>query len=121
MFARDVHVLLAILTLLAAVWATSEGVIRFVRKLPSGRAAARSKTAVVIATAMTAAAGLALLLSGKHPGEWIHLIYAAFAFSLIPFADNATMTIQSNRGKALARVGGGLTCLIVIARLFATG
>jgi len=121
MFARDLHVLLAILTVIAALIATLEGAVRAVRGLPAGVAAGRTRTAVVMATAMTATAGVALLISGKHPGEWLHLIYAAFAFSLIPMADNAATSIKSNRGKAMARVGGGLTCLIVITRLFATG
>lgn len=121
MFARDLHVLLAILTTLAAVAATCEGAVRVVRDFPSGIAAGRTRAAVVMAAAMTAAAGIALVVGGKRPGEWLHLIYAALAFSLIPLTDNAASSLQSNRGKAFVRVGGGLTCLIVIARLFATG
>jgi hypothetical protein len=121
MFARDLHVLLAILTIATALIATLEGAVRFVRGYPANIAADRTRIAVVMAAAMTATAGIALLISGKRPGEWLHLIYAALVFSMIPLTDNAAETLRSHRGKALARVGGGLTCLLVITRLFATG
>lgn len=121
MFARDLHVLLAILTTVATVLATLEGAVRWIRGYPAGMAAGRTRAAVVMSAAMTATAGIALLISGKHPHEWLHLIYAALAFSLIPLADNAASTLRSGRGKALVRVGGGFTCLIVLVRLFATG
>lgn len=121
MFARDLHVLLAIFTIAATTLATLEGAVRYARGIPAGVAAGRTRAAVVMSAAMTAAAGIALVISGKHPHEWLHLIYAALAFSLIPLADNAASTLNSNRGKALVRVGGGFTCLIVLTRLFATG
>lgn len=121
MFTRDLHILLAILTILAVLVATIEGAVRAVRGLPAGVAAGRTRTAVVMATVMTATAGVALLISGKHPGEWLHLIYAAFAFGLIPMADNSATSMKSDRGKGLARFGGGLVCLVVITRLFVTG
>lgn len=121
MFARDLHLLLAILTILAVLIATLEGAVRAVRGRPAGVATGRTRTAVVMAVAMTATAGIALLVSGKRPGEWLHLVYAAFAFSLIPMSDNAATSLKSDRGKALARLGGGLVCLVVITRLFVTG
>lgn len=121
MFARDLHVLLAIFTIATTILATLEGTVRWIRGHPAGRAAGRTRTAVVMSAAMTATAGIALVISGKHPHEWLHLIYAALAFSLIPLADNAASTLRSDRGKALVRVGGGFTCLIVLVRLFATG
>lgn len=121
MFARDVHVLLAIFTIVATILATLEGAFRYVRGYPAGIAASRTRTAVVMSAAMTATAGIALLISGKHPSEWLHLIYATLAFSLIPLADNAASTLHTDRGKALVRFGGGITCLIVLTRLFATG
>lgn len=121
MFARDLHLLLAILTILAVLSATLEGAVRAVWERPAGIATGRTRTAVVLAVVMTATAGIALLIGGKHPGEWLHLIYVALAFALIPVADNSATSLKSNRGKGLARFGGGLVALVVIARLFATG
>lgn len=121
MFARDLHVLLAILTLLTVFVATVEAAVRTVRGHPAGITAGKIRNAVAISVLMTATAGLALLISGKHPKEWLHLIYVALAFALIPMSDEAATSLKSNRGRALARLGGGLTCLIVITRLFATG
>jgi hypothetical protein len=95
MFAQDLHVPLAFLTMLAVVVATLEGAVRAVRARPAGVAAERTRTAVVLAVAMTAAVGVALLVGGHHPKEWLHLIYAALAFSLVPVADNAGTILQS--------------------------
>lgn len=121
MFARDLHVPLAILTMLAVVVATMEGAVRAVRPRPAGLAAERTRTAVVLVVAMTTAVGVALLVGGHRPKEWLHLIYAALAFGLVPVADNAGTMLQSDRGKGLARLGGGLVCIVVVTRLFATG
>jgi hypothetical protein len=121
MFALDLHVLLAIAATLAVAVATLEGAVRAVRARPAGVTAERTRTAVVLAVAMTAAVGVALLVGGHHPREWLHLIYAALAFSLVPVADNAGTMLQSDRGKGLARLGGGLVCLVVVTRLFVTG
>jgi hypothetical protein len=118
---HGLHVSLAILTILIVVIATIEGGVRAFRALPEGAAAKRTRAAVLIATGTTASAGLALLIRGKHPGEWLHLLYAAFAFGLIPMADNSAATLKTNRGKGLARFGGGLVCLLIITRLFVTG
>jgi hypothetical protein len=52
--------------------------------------------------------------------EWLHLCRGA-AFGLVPVADNAATSLRSDRGKALARLGGGLVALVVITRLFQTG
>lgn len=121
MFARDVHVLLAILTVLTVVIATLEGAVRAIRGRPEGIAAGRTRIAVLFSVVTTAAAGLALLVGGHRPHEWLHLIYAVLALGLVPVADNAATMLQSDRGKALTRVGGGLVSLVVIARLFVTG
>jgi hypothetical protein len=32
--------------------------------------------------------GLALLLDGRRPKEWLHLVYALLAFGLVPLADS---------------------------------
>ena len=121
MFARDLHVLLAIFTILVVVVATIEGAVRAIRKRPEDAATSQTRTMVLLSSAMTASAGIGLLVSHKHPGQWLHLIYAAFAFAIIPMADNSALTLKTNRGKGLARFGGGVVCLLVIARLFATG
>jgi len=121
MFALDLHVTFAIASTLAVVVATLEGAVRAVRARPAGVGAGRTRTTVVLVVAMTAAVGVALLVGGHHPKEWLHLIYAALAFSLVPVADNAGTMLRSERGKGLARLGGGLVCLVVVTRLFVTG
>jgi len=120
-FARDLHVLLAILTMLSVVIGTLEGAVRAVRGRPAGIAADRTRTAVVFSVVLTAAAGLALLVGGHRPHEWLHIIYVVLALGLMPVADNAATMLRSDRGKALTRVGGGLVSLVVVTRLFATG
>lgn len=115
------HVVLAVLTAFTLVAATGEGGVRAVRGRSPGVAAERTRAAVLLAVGVTAAAGLALLVGGHRPGEWLHLIYAVLAFGLIPVADNAATPLRSDRGKALARVGGGLVALVVLTRLFQTG
>lgn len=118
---KGAHVLLAILTTVAIVAATLEGATRIIRNRPAGNAAWRTLIAVLISAGVTALAGIALLISGEHPKEWLHLLYAALAFGLIPFADNASISISNNRTRGLYRVVGGLVCLIVLTRLFVTG
>lgn len=113
--------MLAILTTLAVLAAMAEGATRIVRNRPAGDAAWRTLVAVLISARITVMAGIALLISGEHPKEWLHLLYAALAFGLIPFADNASISIPNNRTRGLYRVVGGLVCLIVLTRLFVTG
>ena len=69
---------------------------------------------------MAAAGGLALLLGGRRPAEWLHLIYALLALGLIPLAESLT-TQASPRRQALARLLGALVAAVLILRLFATG
>jgi hypothetical protein len=121
MFARDLHVILAIFTIITALAATIEGCIRAIKGSPEGIAAIKTRSAVLLSVAMTATAGLGLLVTGHSPHEWLHLVYASLAFGLIPVADNAASSLDSNRGKALSRFGGGIVCLVVLTRLFATG
>lgn len=118
---KDLHVLLAIATTLAVLAATVEGAIRAIRGNAAGEAAWRTLVAVLISAGVTAIAGVALLISGKHPKEWLHLLYAALAFGLIPFADNASRSLRTDKGRGLYRFAGGLVCLLVLTRLFATG
>lgn len=118
---KGLHALLAILTTASVLTATGEGLVRVVRKTPAGNAAWRTLMAVLISAGLTALAGVALLISGEHPKEWLHLLYAALAFGLVPFADNASISLPNNRTRGLYRVAGGLVCLVVLTRLFVTG
>lgn len=115
------HIALAIATTLTVLAATIEGAIRIINKRPAGDAAFRTLIAVMISTVITALAGVALLISGKHPKEWLHLLYAALAFGLIPFSDNASRSLRTDRSRGIYRFVGGLVCLLVLTRLFVTG
>jgi hypothetical protein len=120
-FARDLHLTLALASLAAMVLVVIEGTVRLVRASPPGKLAAVGSGVVAILLGMTAAGGLALLLGGRRPTEtWLHLVYALLAFGLVPLAD--ALTVQAGpRRRALARLLGALVALAVIARLFATG
>ena len=118
---KDLHVWLAILTTLTVLAATVEGAVRAIRKNPAGDIAFRTLVAVLISVAVTILAGIALLISGERPKEWLHLLYAALAFGLIPFADNASRSLNSDRNRGLYRFAGGIVCLLVLTRLFVTG
>ena len=118
---KDLHVWLAILTTLAVLAATVEGAVRAIRAVPPGSAMFRTLIAVLASVVLTTIAGVALLITGHHPKEWLHLLYVALAFGLIPFADNASISLRTNRGKGLYRFGGGIVCLLVLTRLFVTG
>lgn len=118
---KDLHIWLAILTTVVVLVATVEGAVRAIRGVPGDVAASRTRMAVLISVVVTAIAGVALLITGEHPKEWLHLLYVALAFGLIPFADNAATSLRTNRGKGLYRFGGGIVCLLVLTRLFVTG
>lgn len=118
---KNLHIALAILTTLSVLAATVEGALRMARKTPAGNAAWKTLVAVLISAGLTALAGVALLISGEHPKEWLHLLYAALAFGLIPFADNASISVQNSRTRGLYRFVGGIVCLVILTRLFVTG
>ncbi len=120
MFARDLHLLLTLATLVTMLVVTVEAAVRLVRGRPPGRFAARGLAVVLILVVMAAAGGLALLVGGHRPREWWHAMYAGFAFAMIPLADSITLR-ASARWKALARLIGALIALEVIVRLFQTG
>jgi hypothetical protein len=119
-FAHDLHVILALASLAAMVLVAAEGAVRLVSARPPGRLAAAGAGAVTILLAMTSAGGLALLLGGRRPTEWLHLVYGLLAFGLVPLADSLTSQ-ASPRRRALARLLGALIAAVVIIRLFATG
>ena len=119
MFAHDLHLLLALASLAVMVLVAGEAAVRVVRPRPPGRLAAAGLGAVTILLGMAAAGGLALLLAGRRPAEWLHLLYALLAFGLVPLADS--LTTQASPRQALARLLGALIAAVVILRLFATG
>jgi len=121
MLLKDLHVWLAILTTAIVLVATLEGAVRMVRGVPAGEAAFRTLVAVLFSVVVTALVGVGLIITGHRPKEWLHLLYVALAFGLIPFADNASTSLRSNRTRGLYRFGGGVVCLLVLTRLFVTG
>jgi hypothetical protein len=120
MFARDLHLLLTLASLAAIIVVTGEAAVRLVRGGPPGRLASRGLAVMLILVLMAAAGGLALLVGGRRPGEWWHVMYAGFAFAMIPLADSIALRAPA-RWKAMARLIGGLIALEVIVRLFQTG
>jgi hypothetical protein len=119
-FARDLHVTLALASLAAMVVVAGEGAVRLVRASPPGKMAAVGLGVVLVLLGMTTAGGLALLVGGQRPKELLHLVYTVLALGLVPLAD-ALVAQATPRRRALARLLGGLVALGVIARLFATG
>jgi hypothetical protein len=119
-FAHDLHLLLALASLTVMGLVAGEGAVRLVRARPPGRLAAAGLGVVAILLGMAAAGGLALLVGGRRPKEWLHLVYALLAFGLVPLADSLTAQ-ASPRRRALARLLGALVAVGVIVRLFATG
>jgi hypothetical protein len=120
MFARDLHVLLTLATLVTVVVAAGEAAVRLMAGRPPGTFAARTLAVVVILVVTAAAGGLALLVGGHRPAEWWHLMYAGFALAMIPLADSIALHAPA-RWKALARLIGALIAVEVIVRLFQTG
>jgi hypothetical protein len=119
-FARDLHMTLALASLAAMVAVAGEGAVRLVRARPPGRMASVGLGVVVVLLGMTAAGGLALLVGGQRPKELLHLVYTVLALGLVPLAD--ALTARANpRRRALARLLGALVAVVVIVRLFATG
>jgi hypothetical protein len=120
MFASDLHLMLGIAIVAALLVVVVDAAIRLIRARRPGRLASWGLMAVLILAGMAAAGGLALLISGHTPRQWWHLMYAGFAFAMIPLADAITLRAGA-RTKALARLIGGLIALEVIVRLFQTG
>jgi len=118
---KALHLGLGLFAALTIVLATIEGALRLVRATPWNKNSLRSLMAVVISLIATAIGGVALVISGEHPKEWLHLLYVALAIGLIPFADNAAIPLPNNRKKGLYRFAGGITCLLVLTRLYVTG
>jgi hypothetical protein len=120
MFAIDLHLALAYLSVAAMALVTIEGGIRAVRARPPGKWAARGANAILLLIGITAVAGLALLVTGHHPQQWLHLMYAFLAFGTVVTSDTIARN-WSIRNRALTRCSGGLLGSVILIRLFATG
>jgi crotonobetainyl-CoA:carnitine CoA-transferase CaiB-like acyl-CoA transferase len=120
MFAHDLHVALAWGTAAALAAIAVEAGVRTVRRGGPGRLAEAGLALTLVLIGMTSAAGLAMLVRGERPNEWLHFVYAILAFGLVPVADSLAAH-GPHRAKSLARLGGALVALGVIIRLFATG
>jgi hypothetical protein len=119
-FARDLHVVLALVSVVAMAGVAVEGAGRAFLRRPPGRFAAATRGAAVVVVGMTMAGGVAMLVRGDRPGELLHFVYSVLALALVPFADSLAAH-ASPRRRGLARLLGALVALGVIARLFATG
>ena len=120
MFAHDLHVALGSATLLGFTATAVEGGIRAVHGGDAGRAARAALSTSVVLVGMTAAAGLAMLVRGERPHEWLHVLYAAGGLR-----DGARRGLGGAAcrpaAQGWARFAGGVVVLAVVARLFATG
>jgi hypothetical protein len=119
-FAHNLHVSLAAATVFALVIAAIEAAWRMVTGGPPGRFSSAISAVTLVMLGMTAAGGLAMLVRGEPPREFLHFIYAAVAFVLIPFGDSVTARVVPRR-RAAARLLAAVVGLGVIARLFGTG
>jgi hypothetical protein len=114
------HVSLAVATIVAFGVAAIEGAGRALLGRPPSRSSAAAAAIALVLLGMTAAAGLAMLVRGERPKEFLHFVYAALAFAIVLFADSLA-TRGSLRRRAGARLIGALITLGVLARLLATG
>ena len=120
MFAHDLHVALASATLVGFTATAVEGGVRAVHGSEAGRAARAGVSTSVVLVGMTAAAGLAMLVRGERPHEWLHVLYALLAFGMVPAVDSVALH-AAPRAQGWARFAGSAVALAVVARLFATG
>jgi hypothetical protein len=120
LFARDLHIGLAVATAAAFLVVAGEAAARGVAGRPPGRFATLTSAAAMIAVGMTAAGGLALFVRSERPNEPLHLVYAVLAFLLVPLADAFTQASEPRR-RAVGRVVAAILALGVVARLFVTG
>jgi hypothetical protein len=120
LFAHDLHVSFAVATVVAVGVAAVEAAVRALLARSPGRYSAATSGIALVLLGMTAAAGLAMLVRGERPKEFLHFIYAALAFAVIPLADSLVAR-ASFRRRAVTRLLASLVTLAVLARLFATG
>jgi hypothetical protein len=120
LFAHDLHVSLAVATVMTMAVAAIEAAWRMVTGRPPGRFSSAMSVLTLVVLGMTVAGGLAMLARGERPREFLHFIYAVVAFVLIPFADSVTVRAVPRR-RAASRLLAAVVGIGVIARLFGTG
>lgn len=120
MFAHDLHVALASVTMVGFTATAVEGGVRAVHGTAAGRIARAALNGSILVVGMTAAAGLAMLARGERPHEWLHVLYALLVFAMVPAVDSVALP-AGPRAQGWARFAGAVLALVVAARLFATG
>jgi len=117
----QLHALLGVLTGVAALAATLEGLVRWITGRAPGSGARRTQALLILAVAMSASAGLALVIGGHTPHEWLHLMYALLALGLIPVSDHYTAALHNPRTNGAIRFLVGALTLVVLYRSAVTG
>lgn len=120
MIGRDLHLDLAVLSLVAMAGVAAEGVWRVLSAGAPGRLASIGSTASLLLLGVTAAGGLGILLGGGRPRVLLHFVYAGLALGSVPVADSIARA-STPRRQAAARAVAALIGVVVIARLFGTG
>lgn len=120
MFARTLHDLLGLVSLLAMGLIVIEAGVRTVRGKPQASLSVRLRDAVLLLLGATAAGGLALLLLGSRPHELLHVLYAALVFASVPVGDGLVQR-SGARSQAAGRTLAGLIGVVLIIRLYGTG
>lgn len=120
MFARTLHDLLALVSLVAMGLVVIEAGVRTARGTPEKPLSHRLRDVVLVMLGATAAGGLALLLLGLRPHELLHVVYATLAFASVPVGDGLVRR-TSVRSQAAGRVLAGLIGVVLIIRLYGTG
>jgi hypothetical protein len=120
LFARDLHIGLAVASVVAFAVVALEAAGRVFTGHPAGRFAGTTSTVAIILVGMTAAGGLALLVSGERPSESLHFVYAVLAFVVLALRNSLTESAESRR-RAIGTLVAAAIALAVVARLFATG
>jgi putative Mn2+ efflux pump MntP len=85
----------------------------------------RAVLAVLLLLAAAALVGMAMLMSGSHPADPLHLVYGVAALICVPVAIWIGARSSGGRASRLRRdiwtVGGGIVLLGLALRLLATG
>ena len=84
-----------------------------------GRRLDRYQVLVVAVLVVAGVAGVGLLITGGHPGENLHLVYAAIAIGVIPLA--RSFAPAADRRAGIAALAAFVVLGFVLYRLFATG
>jgi hypothetical protein len=116
----QLHLWLAVASVLILVLAGLEAAQRAWRRAPPGQFASRFEGLTLLAVGIAAGGGLGLLVGGARPHEMLHLVYAVIAFAALPIAAGLARQ-ASARTRGLASLAGSLIALVVVARLFGTG